>query len=72
MGGIFAGWNFRWVEFSLGGIFVGGIFVGGIFVGGIFVGGIFVGGIFVDGIFVELSDNYLLCKAFVAIDGCLK
>ena len=42
MGGIFAGWNFRWVEFSLGGIFVGGIFVGGIFVGGIFVGGIFL------------------------------
>ena len=28
MGGIFAGWNFRWVEFSLGGIFVGGIFAG--------------------------------------------
>ena len=46
LGGIFAGWNFRWVEFSLGGIFVGGIFLGGIFVGGIFLGGIFVGGIF--------------------------
>ena len=42
------GWNFTWVEFSLGVIFVGGIFVGGIFVGGIFVGGIFVGGIFLE------------------------
>ena len=27
VGETFAGWNFRWVKFSLGGIFVGGIFL---------------------------------------------